>query len=35
MTSGEKVELSMEVDAGFIDATQLYAPPAEVTVRAE
>lgn len=35
MTSGEGEELSMEVDAGFIDATQLYEPPLGVSIRAE
>ena len=35
MTNGGKQELSMEVDASFIDETQLYEPPPGVKVRAE
>jgi hypothetical protein len=35
MTDGTDDDLSMEVDANFIGATQLYEPPPEIPIKAE
>jgi hypothetical protein len=35
MTDGTNSGLSMEIDAGFIGATQLYEPPPEITIKAD